>query len=212
MTVLGYTDEIPRSCSIAIQATIASIRAEEIHLAIQGHERASVTKQREAEPGHFLMRLLGLDEWFTVYLLAKKNGVQTALHHLKEYANILDCMEGDDAYELQKAISLARSIDVALTKVANDTEIAKNSTEEIPYHIPSLTPLPTSPSIPTTPSISPCNTLDKFFTLVSSSDSPQSSEVFTPNVTVDSLGSSSRSVLPPNLPILPKNRGSFAAI
>ncbi|CAM6124076.1 unnamed protein product [Calypogeia fissa] len=195
MTALGYTDDIPHPCSIAIQATIASIRADEIHTAIQGHECKSVASRNEAEPGQFLMRLLGLDEWFTVYLLARKSGVQSALQRLREYASILSCMEGDDAYDLQKAIVLARSMEVALTKVAADTEEAKNATEEVPYVIPSITPKP-APSSHAASSILPCVTLNTLFNLCSTADSPQSSEIFTPNLIVDSRCSSSQSNTP----------------
>ncbi|CAM6097525.1 unnamed protein product [Calypogeia fissa] len=75
-------------------------------------------------PGLFLMLLLGIDEWASIYLLAQRSGVKMALHCLKEYIDILYCMEGDDAFELEKARVLERPMDIALTKVASDTEIA----------------------------------------------------------------------------------------
>ncbi|CAM6082248.1 unnamed protein product [Calypogeia fissa] len=117
------------------------------------------------------MGLLGLDEWFTIYLLARKSGVQLALQRLREYASILSCMEGDDAYDLQKAIVLARSMEVALTKVAADTEEAKNATKEVPYVIPSITPKPAQPSVATSSAI-PSITLDTLFNFCSTADSP----------------------------------------
>ncbi|CAM6097497.1 unnamed protein product [Calypogeia fissa] len=124
MTELGYMKDMPRPCNVAIQATIASIRAAEIHQAIQEHERTSLTSQQEDEPGQFLMRLLGLDEWFNIYLLAQQSGVQMALQQLQDYASFLADMEGDDAYELQQALALARAMDVALTKVVVATDKA----------------------------------------------------------------------------------------
>ncbi|CAM6082420.1 unnamed protein product [Calypogeia fissa] len=127
MSVLGYTDDLPRPCNLAIQTTIASIRAEEIHAAIQTHERASLASVNEEEPGLFLMLLLGIDEWFYIYFLAQKSGVQMALHRLSEYIGILDCMEGDDARDLEQALVLVRAMEVALNKVAADTLIAKNA-------------------------------------------------------------------------------------
>ncbi|CAM6082377.1 unnamed protein product [Calypogeia fissa] len=125
MTKLGYTNDLPRPCNVAIQATVASIRAEEIHRAIQGHERQALASQHEDEPGQFLMRLLGLDEWFNIYLLAQQSGIQMTIQRLREYAEFLEYMEGEDAYDLQKALVVARTMDAALTKVAKDTAKAR---------------------------------------------------------------------------------------
>ncbi|CAM6104284.1 unnamed protein product [Calypogeia fissa] len=64
------------------------------------------------------MRFLGFDEWFTIYFLAQQSGLQMALQRLQDYAAILDCMEGDDAFDLQRQFSVARSMGCALTKAA----------------------------------------------------------------------------------------------
>ncbi|CAM6104231.1 unnamed protein product [Calypogeia fissa] len=141
MSELGYTDDIPRPCNVAIQATIASIRIGEVHAAILDHERDTLASQQTDEPGQFFMRLLGLDEWFNVYLLAQRSGVQMALQQLKEYSGILACLEGDDAFELQKALSIARAIEIALTKVAFDTLAAKNLADCPPVVNPVVRPV-----------------------------------------------------------------------
>ncbi|CAM6104232.1 unnamed protein product [Calypogeia fissa] len=121
---LGYTNDLPRPCNVAIQTTIASIRDGEIHSAIQAHERAALASQHGDEPGQFFMRLLGIKEWFSIYLLAKQGGVQTALLRLKEYEGILECMEGEDAFKLEKANASIREIAATLNKVALDTKLA----------------------------------------------------------------------------------------
>ncbi|CAM6090635.1 unnamed protein product [Calypogeia fissa] len=144
MVELGYTEDMPRPCSVAIQTTIASIHAAEIHKAIQRHEQASLASQNDEEPGQFLMRLLGLDEWFNIYLLAQRSGEQMALQQLREYASLLASMEGDDAYDLQQALAVARAMEVALTKVAVATENAKNGITDITV----VTAVPSVPSVP----------------------------------------------------------------
>ncbi|CAM6086915.1 unnamed protein product [Calypogeia fissa] len=207
MTELGYTNDLPRPCNVAIQATIASIRAEEIHQAIQSHEQNALASQQEEEPGQFLMRLLGLDEWFSIYLLAQRSGIQMALQRLKEFDEILDGMEGEDAYDLQKAVAVARAMDVALTKVAKDTEKARDELLNPPPP-PPVTPGPIlhfffpvvvpagngkdkSP-LPAlvTPLVVP---LDPIST---SSNSPSSSTLLSPNLSLHSLSSGSNSNIP----------------
>ncbi|CAM6124010.1 unnamed protein product [Calypogeia fissa] len=54
---LGYTNDLPRPCNVAIQTTIASIRAEEIHSAIQAHERIALANQQDEEPGDDAFKL-----------------------------------------------------------------------------------------------------------------------------------------------------------
>ncbi|CAM6082364.1 unnamed protein product [Calypogeia fissa] len=216
MTELGYTEDLPRPCNVAIQATIASIRAAEIHQAIQEHERTALTSQQEEEPGQFLMKLLGLDEWFNIYLLAQQSGVQMALQQLRDYAAFLDDMEGDDAYELQQALALARAMDVALTKVAVATDNAKNGVLPTPPSIPVLPPVTPGPlfslfSKSVISSSSPLDTIvvDSLLTtnpapicpLSSSSENTPSSEILSPNLSIHSLLSGSPSA-PPNTPVM----------
>ncbi|CAM6104898.1 unnamed protein product [Calypogeia fissa] len=71
------------------------------------------------------MKLLGVEEWFNVYQLAQKSGIQMAIQRIQEYSNILECMEGDDAFELEKAQILVRAVEIALTQATADTELAK---------------------------------------------------------------------------------------
>ncbi|CAM6085132.1 unnamed protein product [Calypogeia fissa] len=95
------------------------------------------------------MRFLGFDEWFTIYLLAQKNGVQVALHRLCEYASILDCLEGDDLFDLQRQLSIVRSFEAVLTRAALDTEKAKNAFVDRPRVVlTSTSPVLPSPIIP----------------------------------------------------------------
>ncbi|CAM6104244.1 unnamed protein product [Calypogeia fissa] len=100
----------------------------EIHHAIQEHERAALASQHDEEPGQFLMKLLGIEEWFSIYLLAQKGGIQMALQRLREYQGILEYMEGDDACELAKANASIVLMTAALTKVALDTYHAFHDT------------------------------------------------------------------------------------
>ncbi|CAM6082398.1 unnamed protein product [Calypogeia fissa] len=211
MTELGYTEDLPRPCSVAIQATIASIRAAEIHQAIQHHEHTSLASQHEEDPGQFLMRLLGLDEWFNVYLLAQRSGVQMALQQLRDYTLLLDGMEGDDAYDLQQALAIARTMEVVLTKVAVATEKAKSGVPEPVTILPAPGPAVNSPVTPgpllTLFSKSVLNSTPHLDSVVldslpaadpvtvchlsSSSESPPSSAVLSPNLSVQSLPSGS---------------------
>ncbi|CAM6083456.1 unnamed protein product [Calypogeia fissa] len=71
------------------------------------------------------MKLLGVEKWFNVYQLAQKSGVQMAIQRIQEYSNILKCMEGDDAFKLEKAQVLVRAIETVLTKAVVDTDFAK---------------------------------------------------------------------------------------
>ncbi|CAM6094476.1 unnamed protein product [Calypogeia fissa] len=87
------------------------------------------------------MRLLGIEEWVSVYLLAQRSGVQMALLRIKEYAAILDCMEGDDAFELEKANAAIRTMALVLNQVAKDTDIAYNDIPGTPTKEVAATPI-----------------------------------------------------------------------
>ncbi|CAM6090645.1 unnamed protein product [Calypogeia fissa] len=211
MTNLGYSADMPRPCNTAIQVTIASIRAKEIHQAIQTHEHAVLASLQSAEPGHHLMKFLGFDEWFSIYLVAQKQGVQAALNRLQEYTGFLDCLEGDDAFELQRQKSVVQSFEAALSKAAVDTAIAKKEAENPPPPSPAVacnsgSPIVSSPIIPHAISLGSASgtTPNLVFSLLSTSDSPSASVsvILLPNLSAESSTSCSRpiSVIPDSVP------------
>ncbi|CAM6082098.1 unnamed protein product [Calypogeia fissa] len=195
MSRLGYMDDLPRPCNTAIQVTMASIRAEEIHRTIQEHEHTSLASQNEETPGQFLMKCLSIDEWFTIYSLAQKSGIQMALQRLSAYASILEYLEGDNAFELQRQSTLAKTMEMALTKVKLDTDKAKYEADNpAPIVASIISPHSVSilPSSLSTPIIfSPVCSPKPVPSHISLYDSPSSLEILSPNRSVESAVSSS---------------------
>ncbi|CAM6083466.1 unnamed protein product [Calypogeia fissa] len=202
MSRLGYTDDLPRPCNTAIQVTVASIRAEEIHRAIQEHERTALASQQDETPGRLLMKCLGIDKWFTIYFLAQESGIQMALQRLSAYSSILEYLEGDDECELKRQSSLAKTMELALHKVKLEMDKAKQEADN-PSIIPApvLAPVPVPVRAPHAASLLPSSsTTPLFFSPVCSpkpipshislSDSPSASEVLSPNRSVESVASS----------------------
>ncbi|CAM6094009.1 unnamed protein product [Calypogeia fissa] len=101
---------------MAIQATIASIRAPKIHEAIISHEREAMGSKECEEPGQSLLILLGIEAWFAIYLLAQRNGVATALGKLEDYCATLYDMEQFDALELERAQNIVNAVVIALVR------------------------------------------------------------------------------------------------
>ncbi|CAM6098860.1 unnamed protein product [Calypogeia fissa] len=99
---------------MAIQATLASIRAPEIHEVIITHERAAVDSRDSEEPGQSLLILLGIEEWFTIYNLAQSHGTSAALGKLEDFYALLFDMEINDALELEKAGNVVSAVVAAL--------------------------------------------------------------------------------------------------
>ncbi|CAM6082137.1 unnamed protein product [Calypogeia fissa] len=159
--------------------------------------------------------LLGIEEWLNIYQLAQKGGVQMAIQRILEYAAILDCMEGDDAFELEKAQTLVRTIETVLTKAALDTELAKQwsfSAVPVPPAVVAA-PIPAVPDVPAahvlTSSLSNDPTITSHYSgaasiavsgpsiaLSSSDQSPSSNNVFPPNNPRLSVDLDSRSMSP----------------
>ncbi|CAM6082272.1 unnamed protein product [Calypogeia fissa] len=101
---------------MAIQATLASIRAPEIHEAIISHEREALGSKDSDEPGQSLLILLGIEAWFVIYKLAQSNGVATALGKLENYCATLYDMEENDALELERAQNVVNVVVTALIR------------------------------------------------------------------------------------------------
>ncbi|CAM6101187.1 unnamed protein product [Calypogeia fissa] len=78
------------------------------------------------------MRLLRIEEWFSLYLLAKRSGVEAALLQLQEFIKILDCIEGEDAFELEKSKAAIHDVVATLNKIALDTAKAFSGNDSLP--------------------------------------------------------------------------------
>ncbi|CAM6104312.1 unnamed protein product [Calypogeia fissa] len=101
---------------MVIQATIASIRAPEIHEAIITHEHEALASRDNDEPGQSFMLFLGIDAWFAIYLLAQRHGVAVALGKLEDFHALLYDMEDEDAWELEKAQNVVNAVVAALLR------------------------------------------------------------------------------------------------
>ncbi|CAM6128358.1 unnamed protein product [Calypogeia fissa] len=101
---------------MAIQATLASIRAPEIHEAILTHERATLASWDSEDPGQSMLILLGIEEWFAIYQLAQRNGCSAALGKIDDFYALLYDMESSDACELERAQNLVSAIIAALLR------------------------------------------------------------------------------------------------
>ncbi|CAM6104199.1 unnamed protein product [Calypogeia fissa] len=132
------------------------------------------------------MSFLGIEEWFSIYFLAKRSGVQQALLRLQEYSGILDCMEGDDAFELEKATVEIHVMTATLIKVAVDTDNAFNGvTDPVVVNLPPVTTyIPVSPGL-SAASTSTINISDSISTSAtpSTSSSPLPESSLLPEIT-----------------------------
>ncbi|CAM6084816.1 unnamed protein product [Calypogeia fissa] len=106
---------------MAIQATIASIRAPEIHEVILTHEREALASKDSNEPGQSLMLLLGIEAWVAIYHLAQRNGIATALGKMEDFYAALYDMEAEDAWELEKAQNVVNAVVAALVRAENQS-------------------------------------------------------------------------------------------
>ncbi|CAM6093960.1 unnamed protein product [Calypogeia fissa] len=101
---------------MVIQATIASIRAPEIHEAIITHEREALASRDSEDPGQSFMLFLGIEAWFTIYLLAQRHGVAVTLGKLEDFHALLYDMEDEDAWELEKSQNVVNAVVAALLR------------------------------------------------------------------------------------------------
>ncbi|CAM6104313.1 unnamed protein product [Calypogeia fissa] len=118
---------------MAIQATLASIRAPEIHEVIINHERAAVDSRDSEEPGQSLLVLLGIEEWFAIYQLAQRHGLEAALGKIADFSAMLFDMELSDACKLERARNVVSAVVAALLHAE------KNIGSPIPSTAPSVT-------------------------------------------------------------------------
>src|SRR5450759_4517262 len=89
LAALGYTNDLPRPCNMAIQAVLASIQAHEIHTTIIEHERDILSKQDTEEQGQCFMLFLGIEEWCNISFLAVLQGTVAALCKLEDFESQL---------------------------------------------------------------------------------------------------------------------------
>ncbi|CAM6082055.1 unnamed protein product [Calypogeia fissa] len=171
------------------------------------------------------MRLLGIEEWFNIYQLAQKGGVQMAIQRILEYAAILECLEGDDAFELEKAQAPVWAMEPVLTKAALDTELAKQRTVTSLPAMPAVGSLPVDAAddLPGLASVfstssgnlsdAACVTLSGPTVDISSSDQspPSLATVLPPNHPRVSLDTGTRSVSPAPLSVTPPTPVNSAA-
>ncbi|CAM6082444.1 unnamed protein product [Calypogeia fissa] len=124
-----------------------------------------------------------------------------AIQRILEYSSILECIEGDNAFELEKAQILVRAMETVLTKAALDTDLAKKrnssavnvtisplaaTTTGVGVHIAAATFVPgpprSQPTVLTSLADAASDTLSGPTIELSSSDhSPSSTTVFPPN-------------------------------
>ncbi|CAM6101337.1 unnamed protein product [Calypogeia fissa] len=90
---------------MAIQTTLASIKAPEVHAAIQKHDREAVSRSTDEVPGQCLLLLLGIEAWFSVFMAAAKSSTQVALDLVQNFSLLLEGIEGTDLLELEQGIA-----------------------------------------------------------------------------------------------------------
>ncbi|CAM6093931.1 unnamed protein product [Calypogeia fissa] len=148
-----------------------------------------------------------------------------AIQRILEYAAILECMEGDDAFELEKAQILVRSMETALAKAALDTDLAKQCSASSRSAALAGNGVAVSPPVCTLhrpPSVDPtlisgCSNAASIamsgpnLASSSSDQSPSSVTVSPPNNTQIPLDTESRSTSPAPLSVTPPNPVNSAA-
>lgn len=127
LVALGYADPLPAP-SLAVQATLASLKAPEIHSFVQEQDQAAILDcDEEGDHAPLLLSTLDLSQWTLILNLTIRESAEKALAQLRiahsQLADILDW----ETEELMQAEKDAVLVDTAI-KNANPHEISKRTT------------------------------------------------------------------------------------
>lgn len=79
---LGYSEQLPPPVNLAVQATMASITALEVHKLVQSTNLETLNKD-DVDSGPLVLDTLGIIEWSNVSQVAEQGGVLKALTCLR---------------------------------------------------------------------------------------------------------------------------------
>jgi hypothetical protein len=130
LTKLGYSEPLPAP-SPAVQATLATISANEIHSYIQDADRTAFEdKDEDGEHAPMMISTLDLSHWTAIMFTAAENTEQ-GLAKLMQAHSVLSTILERDEKDLEEAEFHTRAVEAAL-KATNPHETWSNESASIP--------------------------------------------------------------------------------